>query len=225
MISVLPNLEKHRQSWSIVACGLSSAYSLVIAQLTERTHMTAGHRASYWVLTDWVSSCPYISLCLSLSLSFSQYTITRGSRLADVCITLVGVWKKEPSCSCEQDSDSIILPPKRITDVETMIRRMNGATFIRCSFIYLLDSLIWSQISCAPSFSAAGNRRNVWTRITDLKHYMDLTQRQRQRFPDPDVMNDYDYSAVSFFNFPFPPTPSQCLPSLSFAHSLWLGSS
>lgn len=182
--------------------------------------MTAGHHASYWVLTDWVSLCPYISLCPSLSLSRSQYTITRGSRLVDVCITPVGVWKKEPSCSCEQNSDSIALPPQRITDVETMIWRMNGATFIRCSFIHLLDSLIWSQISCAPSFNTAGNWRNVWTRITDLKHYMDLTQRQRQRFPDPDVMNDYDYSAVSFFNFRFPPLRTHSASPRSLSHTL-----
>lgn len=96
---------------------------------------------------------------------------------------------------------------------------MNGATFIRCSFIYLLDSLIWSQISCAPSFSAAGNLRNVWTRITDLKHYMDLTQTQRQSFPDPDVMNDYDYSAVSFLIFLFPLHPHSASP-LSLSHTL-----
>jgi len=30
----------------------------------------------------------------------------------------VGGWKKEPSCSCEQDSGSITLPPKGITDMQ-----------------------------------------------------------------------------------------------------------
>lgn len=99
-----------------------------------------------------------------------------------------------------------------------MIWRMNGATFIRCSFIHLLDSLIWSQISCAPSFSTAGNRRNVWIQITDLKHYMDLTQ--RQSFPDPYLMNGYDYSVVSFFNFPFSPYILAVPLSLSFTHTL-----
>lgn len=100
-----------------------------------------------------------------------------------------------------------------------MIWRMNGATFIRCSFIHLLDSLIWLQISCAPSFSASGNRRNVWTQIIDLKHYMDLTHRQRQSFPDPDLMNDYDYSVFSFFYFPFSPY-TLTVPHLSLSHTL-----
>lgn len=112
-----------------------------------------------------------ISLSVFLSLSLSIYNNLRVL-LSWRLYYPDGGGDKEPSCSCEQVSDSIVLPPERITDMETMIWRMNGATFIRCSFIHLLDSLIWSQISCAPSFSASGNRRNVWTQITDLKHYI-----------------------------------------------------
>lgn len=135
------NLEKHCQSRSISACGLTSAYSLVIAQLTEQTHDC---RALCQLLGfDRLSFI--LSLYISLSFSLSEYNNLRVLLIADVCVTPLGVWKEESSYSSKQDSDS------RITDVDTMKWRMNRAKFIRCSIIHLLDSLIWSQMSCALS--------------------------------------------------------------------------
>lgn len=179
MISVLPH------SWIAPSVLI---YSRLRSELClQSSYCTANRKDSY----DCRALCQLLSfdrlsfilsLYISLSFSLSQYTITWGSCSVDICITPMGGWKKrETSCSCEQHSDSITLPPKRITDMETMIWRMNGATFIRCSFIHLLDSLIWSQISCAPSFKAAGNRRNVWIQITDLKHYIDTRQNTKTK--------------------------------------------